>query len=162
MSQRKSFLIDPKVQWALIRRMLMHWSLTVLALLAIGIIAQAVYAPGNLSFWEAVGRSYSAQLPLLCVMFMLVPVYVWDFVRLSHRFAGPMHRLRRILNELADGGRASQLKFRPGDFWQDTATDFNRFYEKHLELIDRCQELESKLAEKGEDQPDLATTESAQ
>lgn len=145
MSQRRKFLIDPKVQWAIIRRMMMHWSLTILALLAIGIGVQLVYAPGNLTFWQAIGRSFGAQAPLLCVMFMLVPVYVWDIVKLSHRFAGPMLRLRGILNELADGGRATSLKFRPGDFWQETATDFNRFYEEHVALMNRCEELQNDL-----------------
>ncbi len=146
MSQRSHFLVDPAVQWAIIRRMMMHWSLTLLALLAIGIGVQLIYAPGDQTFMQAIGRSFGAQAPLLFVMFMLVPVYVWDIVKLSHRFAGPMLRLRGILNELAGGGRASQLRFRPGDFWQETATDFNRFYETHLELVDRCEELEIQLA----------------
>jgi hypothetical protein len=147
MSKRSKFLIDPNVQWAIIRRMMMHWSLTVLALLSIGLVVQFIYAPGGLTFMQAMARSFSAQMPLLCVMFMLVPVYIWDVVKLSHRFAGPMLRLRGILNELADGGRAKRLKFRPGDFWQETATDFNRFYDEHLELKDRCEALESELTE---------------
>ena len=104
-----------------------------------------VYAPGNQSVWQAIARSFGAQAPLLCLMFMLIPVYVWDIVKLSHRFAGPMLRLRGILNELADGGRATQLKFRPGDFWQDTATDFNRFYKEHIDLKNRCEELQNEL-----------------
>ena len=145
MSQRNRFLIDPKVQWAIIRRMTMHWSLTILALMAIGISVQMVYAPGNQSFWEAIARSFGAQTPLLCLMFVLYPVYVWDIVKLSHRFSGPMLRLRGILNELADGGRASQLRFRPGDFWQETAIDFNRFYQEHIELKNRCEELQNEL-----------------
>ncbi len=79
-------------------------------------------------------------------MFMLVPVYLRDIVKFSHRFAGPMSRLRAILNDLADGRRGMSLKFRPGDFWQETATDFNRFYEKHIELLDRVEKLERELA----------------
>jgi hypothetical protein len=75
-----------------------------------------------------------------------VPVYVWDLVKLSHRFAGPMLRLRRILKDLAAGRRASHLRFRPNDFWQETAIDFNRFYEEHLALKDRCEQLQSELA----------------
>lgn len=145
MSKRNRFLIDPPVQWSIIRRMSMHWSLTILALLSIGIGVQLVYAPGNQTFAQAIARSFGAQAPLLCVMVMLYPVYVWDIIKLSHRFAGPMLRLRGILNELADGGRASKLRFRPGDFWQETATDFNRFYEEHIRLKNRCEELENEL-----------------
>lgn len=159
MSQRNRFLIDPNVQLAIIRRMMMHWSLTVLALLAIGIGVQLIYAPGNQTFWEAIARSFSAQTPLLCVMFMLVPVYVWDIVKLSHRFAGPMLRLRGILNELADGGRATKLKFRPGDFWQETATDFNRFYKEHIDLKNRCEELQNELKRQNEGTENLSSAE---
>jgi hypothetical protein len=114
--------------------------------LAIGIGVQLIYAPESPTFMKAMAQSFSAQMPLLCVMLLLVPVYVWDVVKLSHRFAGPMLRLRRILNDLADGGRASALKFRPNDFWHETATEFNRFYEEHLALRDRCQELENELS----------------
>ena len=145
MSQRNRFLIDPKVQWSLIRRMSLHWSLTILALLAIGIGVQLIYAPGNQTFLQAIARSFGAQAPLLCLMFMLYPVFVWDIVKLSHRFSGPMLRLRGILNELAEGGRATPLRFRPNDFWQETAADFNRFYEEHIALKDRCEELENEL-----------------
>ena len=145
MSQRNRILIDPKVQWAIIRRLLMHWCLTVLTLVAIGVGAQLVYAPGGQTFWQAVKTSFGAQLPLLCVMMMLVPVYLRDIVKLSNRFAGPMLRLRGILNELAEGRRAGDLKFRPGDFWQETATDFNRFYDEHLALLNRCEELENEV-----------------
>ena len=141
--------------------MMMHWSLTVLTLLAIGVAVQLIYSPGNRSVWQAIARSYGAQLPLLCVMFMLVPVYIWDVVKLSNRFAGPMYRLRGILNELADGGRASQLRFRPGDFWQETATDFNRFYEKHIALVDRCEQLEEQLKQAGNSSEPLETTEAS-
>lgn len=146
MSQRNRFLSDPMLQWALIRRVMMHWSLTVLALLAIGVLVQLVYAPNEQTFMQAMRHSFGQQTPLLCVMFMLVPVYLRDIVKFSHRFAGPMSRLRKILNELAAGRRGMSLKFRPGDFWQGTATDFNRFYEKHVELLDRVEELESELA----------------
>lgn len=145
MSQRRRFLIDPKVQWAIIRHMTLHWSLTILALLAIGIGVQVVYSPSDLTVWNAIGRSVGAQAPLLCLMFMLYPVYVWDIIKLSHRFSGPMLRFRRTLNELAEGGDSAPIKFRPGDFWHDAAEDFNRFYHEHIELKKRCEELQNEL-----------------
>ena len=46
---------------------------------------------------------------------------------------------------MADGGRANHLKFRPGDFWQETASDFNRFYEEHVALMNRCEELQNEV-----------------
>lgn len=152
MSQRRRFLIDPVVQLALIRRMLMHWSIAVLALMGIGILVQFIYQSEGRSLAQAIAWSFKMQVPLLCVMFMLMPIYVWDVIKLSHRFTGPMLRLRGVLNEIADGGKAPNVRFRPGDFWQETADDFNRFYGKHKEVSEeletlriRCAELEQQL-----------------
>ncbi|MCC9603634.1 hypothetical protein LOC67_24055 [Stieleria sp. JC731] len=145
MPNRRRFLVDPPVQLAIIRRMLMHWCLAVLALMSIGVLVQMMYATETVSISEAISKSYAAQAPLLALLFVLMPVYAWDVVKLSHRFAGPMLRLRGILSELADGGTASTLRFRPGDFWHETAADFNRFYETHMALKKRCEELESLL-----------------
>ncbi|OYP36861.1 hypothetical protein [Rhodopirellula sp. MGV] len=143
MSQRRRFLVDPPVQLAIIRRMLMHWTIALGSLMLIGIAVQLIFAAENVSVMQAISQSYSAQAPLLALMFVLMPVYAWDVIKLSHRFAGPMLRLRAILSELADGGTAMKLKFRPGDFWHETAEDFNRFYETHLALKKRCEELEA-------------------
>ncbi|MCD0463662.1 hypothetical protein [Roseiconus lacunae] len=145
MSNRRRFLVDRPVQFAIIRRMLVHWCLAILTLMVIGVFVQLAFTPDGVSLTQAIARSYAAQGPLLALMFVLMPVYIWDVVKLSHRFAGPMLRLRAIMSELADGGSATQLRFRPGDFWQETADDFNRFYDAHLALKDRCTELERRL-----------------
>jgi len=157
MSQRTRFLVDPDVQWAIIRRMLTHWSLALLALLSLGVVVNLIYAPGDRSLHEACAASFSAQIPLLCILFMLMPVYVWDVVRLSHRFAGPMFRLRGVFRDLANGGRAPRLRFRPGDFWHQIAEDFNVFYQSHLELKERCELLEKELERATGKEPSLSS-----
>jgi hypothetical protein len=148
MSQRERYLSDPAVQWTLIRHVMLHWSMTLLSLIAIGILAQMFFGGKNQSFVETVGVSFSQQTPLLLVMFMLIPVYLRDVLKVSNRFAGPMKRLRATLRDLADGKVGQRMKFRPGDFWQETAEDFNRFYAKYNELKRRCEELEQRLAER--------------
>ncbi len=145
MSQRTRFLVDPEVQYALIRRTLMHWSAAILTLMVIGVVVQLVYAPGGSSLHNAVAASFSAQIPLLCVMLMLMPIYLWDVVKLSHRFVGPMHRLRTVFRDLANGGRAPRIRFRAADFWHEAAEDFNAFYQSHLDLKQRCEQLEKEL-----------------
>ena len=47
-------------------------------------------------------------------------------LRFTHRFAGPVLRLRRELRDLADGKQSPTLKFRDGDYWKDLAVEFNR------------------------------------
>ena len=58
-------------------------------------------------------------------MFFLLPVFILDTIKLSHRFAGPIYRLRNTIRSLAQGEEFRPLKFREVDFWQSLAEDFN-------------------------------------
>jgi hypothetical protein len=60
----------------------------------------------------------------------LLPMFVLDTIKLSHRFAGPIYRLRRTIQSVAAGEAPRHLKFRDFDFWQGLAEDYNK-------LIDR-------------------------
>jgi nitrogen fixation/metabolism regulation signal transduction histidine kinase len=63
--------------------------------------------------------------PFLLVAAFMLPSYVIDTIKLSHRFAGPIFSLRRAIREVAAGQPARKLKFRGRDFWQDLAGDYN-------------------------------------
>ncbi len=68
--------------------------------------------------------------PFLLVMLFLLPVFVHDTIKLSHRFAGPIYRLRQTIRSIAQGNPAKRLKFRDYDFWQGLAEDFNTMVER--------------------------------
>lgn len=46
---------------------------------------------------------------------------------LSHRVAGPIHRLKTHFNRLTETESLDDLKFREGDFFQDVPPPVNRF-----------------------------------
>ena len=52
-------------------------------------------------------------------MVFLLPVFVVDTIKISHRFAGPIFSLRRTMREVAEGKPPRKLKFREGDFWHE-------------------------------------------
>ena len=56
---------------------------------------------------------------------VLLPAVIFDLLRLSNRFAGPMFRLRRSMHDLAQGRPVAAVRFRHADFWQEFADDFN-------------------------------------
>ena len=56
---------------------------------------------------------------------VILPLVVVDVLRLSHRFAGPMLRLRRAMRNLSEGKEVKLIQLRDDDFWQDFADDFN-------------------------------------
>ena len=83
------------------------------------------------------------QGPFLLVMVFLLPVFVVDTIKLSHRFAGPIFSLRRAIREIAQGKTPRKLKFRRRDFWHDLAEDYNAMLLR-LELLE---ETDAQLAD---------------
>jgi nitrogen fixation/metabolism regulation signal transduction histidine kinase len=68
-------------------------------------------------------------------MVFLLPVFVVDTIKISHRFAGPVYSLRRALREIAEGKPPRKLKFRRHDFWHELADDYNAMLLR-LNLVD--------------------------
>ena len=54
--------------------------------------------------------------PVPLVMVFLLPVFVVDTIKLSHRFAGPIFSLRRAMREIVQGKPPRKLKFRTARF----------------------------------------------
>ena len=122
--RRTKHFIDSNVQGALARRIVFHW----LAFMAVAFFVSFILQVLSNPF-----RPISAHLtdvwfthgPFLLVMFFLLPIFVMDSIKLSHRFAGPIFALRRAVREIAAGQAPRKLKFRRRDFWQDLAVDYN-------------------------------------
>lgn len=63
----------------------------------------------------------------ICLVVMVVGAIV-----LSHRVAGPMYRLQKDFEEMAENQMVRPVKFRSYDFFSDIPQKFN-------EVIERCQ-----------------------
>lgn len=71
------------------------------------------------------------QQNLMRVIFLLISALVLTFLiasglMLSHRVAGPLYRLNKYLNQIADGQPVTPVAFRKKDFFQELATATNR------------------------------------
>jgi nitrogen fixation/metabolism regulation signal transduction histidine kinase len=73
-------------------------------------------------------------------MLFLLPVFVIDAVKLSHRFAGPIFSLKRTIRGVAAGETPRKVKFREGDFWKELADDYNAMLTKLGALEDETSE----------------------
>jgi hypothetical protein len=62
------------------------------------------------------------QLGLLGFLFVVC-------IRVSHRIAGPMYKLRLFLEHIRDGGEIYPLSFRDGDQFHEVASDLNETIE---------------------------------
>lgn len=123
-SRRKKQFVDSCVQGALARRIIVHW----LVFLAVGslvaFILQVLSNPFRPLWAHAQDMWWTHGLFLLVLAFLL-PVFVVDTIKLSHRFAGPVYALRLALREISLGEKPRRLKFRKHDFWHGLADEYN-------------------------------------
>jgi hypothetical protein len=147
---RRKHFTDRAVQGALLLHVVGNW-LMFLLVVAIFLLFIEMFANGPREAVHAMLRRYA---PFAWAVVVLAPMFLWDMVKLSHRFAGPMVRLRREMRNLAEGRAVAPIRFRDGDFWQDLAVDFNR-------VAERVQTLEAALRERStadsHDRPDDAS-----
>ncbi|QDS96825.1 hypothetical protein [Adhaeretor mobilis] len=123
--ERKKTFVDPQVQGALARRLCMHWVAFIAVAAAVAFCLQVLSNPFR-PVSEHVQQLWWTQGPFILVMIFMLPVFVVDTIKISHRFAGPIYRLRQTVRSMADSGEVKILKFRDFDFWQGLADDFNR------------------------------------
>lgn len=113
------------MQGAMVLRVLSYWLLVVLLLAGVS-CAQVLLAGGEAPWPVLLNRCLQALGPSLIALLMILPLLLLDSLRFSHRFAGPMGRLRREVGRLADGQWQGALRFRKGDYWHTLADEINR------------------------------------
>jgi len=121
---RKRLFVDRKVQRALMVRALAYWFC---CLATVGLahivwnLATNRYASPNEYFLDA----WDFFLPAIVVSLLVLPLLMYDILKLSNRFTGPLYRVRRELRRLAAGEPVVPVRFRSDDFWLDLADEFN-------------------------------------
>jgi len=123
-SIRKKTYVDPQIQGALVKRLVIHW------IAFVGVSAAVAFCFLLLSNPFMPLKAHFQQLwwthgPMLLVLVCMLPVFTYDTIKLSHRFVGPIYRLRKTIREVAQGDPPPRLQFRDFDFWQGLAQDFN-------------------------------------
>lgn len=122
--QRRRLFIDRPIQVAVLLRTALYWAMSTMAqilmVLFFGIIASSQDEFPSLHpqvMWHL-------QITLLASL-VLLPILLRDVLKLSHRWVGPVYRLRAALRTLSRGEVISEVKFREGDFWHELADDLN-------------------------------------
>jgi hypothetical protein len=123
-SARKQMFVDPKVQGALARRVVLYWATFLFNVFMMLLCWRIVTGPARM-FYTHLDDMWYFYGPVFLVSLLFLPLVVIDIIRLSNRFAGPMVRLRRAMRELARGEHVEPIRFRDDDFWHDFAEEFN-------------------------------------
>ncbi len=126
MSDRRAqrILIDRPVQTALLVRAASYWLFCMVTIGVLLMVWGAWSGPPDRSV-NVVREVSERYAPALLASLFLLPLVLLDVLRLSHRFVGPVARVRQGLGELAAGKRPAPLKFRDDDFWPEMAAEFN-------------------------------------
>jgi hypothetical protein len=124
-SPRRKDYVDPQVQGQLARRLALHWVLFMIAAALLAVCLEWIRDPLR-SLPHLVWETSWNHGPFLLLLIALVPLFVYDSIKLSHRFAGPVYRLRKAARALAEGELPEKIELRDTDFWHDLAADFNQ------------------------------------
>ncbi len=136
---RKTKFIDKPVQGQLVIRVLFYWVLCMWGMFCLlagvpMVLSWFVNSPGAPTAGQLVLQTWRMFWPAFFASGLVLPLLLLDVLRVSHRFAGPMYRLRNALRDVADGKCVAPIKFREGDFWCDMADEFNRVAARVREL----------------------------
>ena len=124
--------VDREVQTSLLTRLCGHWALFMIAnVVAILFWTRFMDTPTD-PWGVTVSLTWQRMLPFALVSMALAPVFIWDAVKLSNRFAGPIIRVRRVLAQYAEGHDFKAIEFRQGDFWKALASDLNRAFSRKI------------------------------
>ena len=77
---------------------------------------------------------------------MLLPLVLFDVLKVSNRFVGPIHQIRHTLRQLAAAEPARRVYLRRDDFWQELA-HYTNVVADDLEDARHDEEQEDELDE---------------
>jgi len=146
-TKRSKILVDPKVQWAIGRRIMLHWLMFGVCFVSVNILIRTILSIAEEPFVESLVTAVQSQVPVAFILAIMLPMFLLDTMKLTNRFAGPMFRLRSALRALPVKDQASPLSFRSGDFWPEVAVEFNQVAKQFDALRQRNSELENELRE---------------
>jgi signal transduction histidine kinase len=84
----------------------------------------------DVTFVDCIGIVVTKHAVVVVLSLALLPVFLYDTIKMSHRFAGPIYRFRKSLKTLAGGQSVEEISFRGNDFWADLSNDFNQVAKK--------------------------------
>lgn len=134
--KRKRLLVDWRVQGALALRCVIYWCLCLVSI-SIMLVVWAMLTDPTRFFYEHAADLESTFTPAAIASVFLLPIVIFDLLKLTNRFAGPIYRLRAEMRELARGGEIKRLRFRDGDLLPELAEEFNAMlarFESELRL----------------------------
>lgn len=133
-SRRKRTFVNARVQGRVVARVASYWVLYHIVLwhgLFVFRYAQIRMSADETQLSQPVGSVYWQfcidHIPLLMASLLIMPLFMMDFIRLTHRVVGPLVRAGDALQRLMQGERVPSVEFRKGDLLTEFETTFNDY-----------------------------------
>lgn len=127
--QRKRLWVDPAFQGRLLLCLAAYLGIYTFVAWHLGFLLEAmkeiVTSPGVKSFSTLYLEYLNRQLPLMVALFVLLPPFLYNLLKFSHRVAGPLFRCRRVMREMAAGQVVPEFTPRKHDLMGDLFAAFN-------------------------------------
>ena len=140
---RKRLFVDKHVQSALISRFLLYWA-CIVVFITLPIAISQTFAEPHKYLVQHYADTWRSHWPILATLTALLPFVIYDTLRISNRFAGPVFRLRREVQRFVDGDQAVPVRFRDGDYWPDLGENFSALMERVRAAEQKVVELEQR------------------
>ena len=131
--KRRNYFVDKRVQGALLVLAARHWLLSVAGVAGLTLLGWMFITPGVgvlINLRQQMPSLVGGLVVALVASLIVLPVILFDVLKLSNRFVGPMVRLRRAMEQAAAGEEVAEINFRNDDFWQEIAATFNRLNDR--------------------------------
>ena len=122
--RRRQILINKQIQYALMGRVAVYLVSCLMFIVLPITLYRSFQDPEILltSHLLQVLADYSA---VFLSSLVLIPCTMYDMLKLSHRFVGPVVRIRNEMTRMAAGEKVDAVVLRENDYWQDLASVFN-------------------------------------
>jgi hypothetical protein len=132
--QRKKVLVNRRVQGRVLLRVLWLWALYHVILWHMMLFFRFVQYSAELltggaprPFSDISAEFFENHYLMLVCAVIVLPYLVWDVLKVTHRFVGPLVQFQRCLASLARGEQVAEVKLRQGDFLGELRDSFNEF-----------------------------------
>ena len=141
---RQQLFVDPSVQGVLVRRAALYAVACTVYFVIIVVFATCMSDPDR-SIMESLSIFLGEAIFWAPGLILLAPVVVYDMLKVTNRFAGPVFSLRREMQRLIDGESERPLQFRDGDTYSDLADRFNLIRAEMLDLREANRDLRCEV-----------------
>ena len=121
---RGSWFIDPQVQKAIAWKVVTYWAAALLFMILPLALYRSIVSPEK-NFVMQVIEVITSHWPVIVTMSLLLPFAIFDVIRFSNRFVGPVFRLRKELEGFEESGKINHLEFRENDYWSELSDGIN-------------------------------------